>query len=468
MILAGGAVALVTVAYARLVQVNPTTVALSYVVLILIIATRWGVAESMVASIAAAVCFNFFFLPPVGTLTIQDPQNWVAVVAFLLTAVVVSQLSGRSRQRRLEAEAGRRTLERLYELSRTLLLADGQAAIHMRLAQHIAQAFAVSAVALYEAGSDLESTGGAGALPAIEPLLREVVRTGQPMRREDGVTVVPISLGGPPIGSLAVAAPAPDDRVLQSISSLAAIGFERARSIDTAARGEAARQSGELRAAVLDALAHEFKTPLTSMKVAAADLASSAGIPVHDRELAAIIREEVDRLQALVSDAVQMLRIDAGQFIVHRERRPVRALVGPALRAFEAALDGHRVVTHLSEDLVAQVDADLIGLALRQLLDNALKYSPPDSCIEVRAGGGSGTVWIAVRNSGSTIATRDRPKIFDRFYRGANAKRTPGTGMGLAIVREIAAAHGGTLQVSSDEAIGTVFTLSLAADGGSR
>src|SRR5499427_10248329 len=119
------AVAAVTAGYAAFVPVNPTTIALTYVVVILLIATTWGIAESTVASLVAMICFNFFFLPPVGTLTIADPQNWVALVAFLLTATVASQLSVRARRRNIEALARQRDLERLYALSRSLLLSDG-------------------------------------------------------------------------------------------------------------------------------------------------------------------------------------------------------------------------------------------------------------------------------------------------------------------------------------------------------
>src|SRR5439155_18247751 len=122
-----GAIALVTAGYSYVIRVNPTTVALTYVVVILLIAIGWGIAEATIVSLVAVLSFNFFFLPPVGTFTIADPQNWVALLAFLLTAVVTSQLSGRARQRQFEAVARQRDLERLYALSRALLLSEGGA-----------------------------------------------------------------------------------------------------------------------------------------------------------------------------------------------------------------------------------------------------------------------------------------------------------------------------------------------------
>src|SRR5262252_166332 len=141
MVIAVGAVALVTAVYAQVLQVNPTTIALTYLVVILLIATGWGITEATVASIVAMLCFNFFFLPPVGTLTIADPQNWVALFAFLATAIVASQLSGRARRRELDAAARQRDLERLYALSRALLLSERGASTPAEIARHVADAF---------------------------------------------------------------------------------------------------------------------------------------------------------------------------------------------------------------------------------------------------------------------------------------------------------------------------------------
>ena len=167
------------------------------------------------------------------------------------------------------------------------------------------------------------------------------------------------------------------DTVLHSIANLAAIGLERARSQEATARAEAAQQSSELRATVLDALAHEFKTPLTSMKAAASDLLASASTSARDRELVAIIDEDLDRFQALVTDAVQMLRIDAGNFSVHLDRHSLADVVAATVRKFEGRLDGHDLLKQVPEHLTVDADRELLGLALRQLLDNALKYSPP-------------------------------------------------------------------------------------------
>jgi two-component system sensor histidine kinase KdpD len=455
-----GAVGLVTLVYSQAVQVNPTTVALSYVVTILLIATRWGLIEATSASVAAMLSFNFFFLPPYLQLTIADPQNWVAFLAFIITAIVASQVSGRARQRAVDAAARQRDLERLYALSRALLLSEPGSSMPGNIARRLSESFELPAVGLYDQRTDAVSRAGPQEVPALETKLREVARTGVSLRDPAGVTITAIRLGGTPIGSLAVADRELTDTVLQSMTNLAAIGLERARADEATARAEAARESSELRATVLDALAHEFKTPLTSMKAASSDLLARASIGLRDRELVTIIDEDLDRFQGLVSDAVHMLRIDAGDFATRPVRQDVTDLIDAVVSKFKDRLDGHELVRHVPAELTVDADRELLMLALRQLLDNALKYSPPGSRIELRARG-NGAAEISVVNSGSHIPAYEQTRIFDRFYRGAQARHVPGTGMGLSIVGQIARAHGGTLTVESSADAGTVFTLSL-------
>ena len=411
------------------------------------------------------LCFNFFFLPPYLQWTIADPQNWVAFVAFIATAVVASQLSGRAHRRELDAVARQRDLERLYALSRALLLSEhGVSSVPGGIARHIADTFELQAVGLYDQRTDTVSWAGPREMRAIDARLREVARRSATVHDASGVVVIAIQLGGTPIGSVAIPEVGLSDTVLQSIANLAAIGLERERADEATARAEAARESSELRATVLDALAHEFKTPLTSMKAASSDLRTSQSASATDRELVAIIDEDLDRLQTLVSDAVQMLRIDAGDFAVHPGRYALDAIVGAALQSFEQRLDGHQLLRRVPPELNVEADRDLLGLALRQLVDNALKYSPPSSTLEIQATA-NGAVEILVRNSGSAIPSHEQPRVFERFYRGAEARQTPGTGMGLAIVQQIARAHGGTLSVSSAPDQGTTFTLSLPRGG---
>lgn len=457
-----GIVLIVTAVCHLILRVNPTTAALTYVVVVLLAASGWGVVEATAAAVVATLCLNAFFMPPVGTLAIADPHNWVALAAFLATGIVASQLSARARRQTIEALDRQRDLERLYALSRALLLSDGRPTMAAAIARHVADAFECTSVAVFDQRADGVSWLGSAHAPALEQGLREVARHGATLT--DGpMLIVAIRLGGTPIGSLAIPKGDWSDTVVQSIASLAAIGLERARGLEAAARAEAAQESGQLRATILDALAHEFKTPLTSMKAAAADLRANISDD-RNRELAAIIDEGLERLQSLVTDAVSMVRVDAGDFSLRPGLHRVSDLVARALRQFEARLDGHDVVTSVPDGLSVQADRELVGLALRQLLDNAVKYSPPNSVIEIGAARGD-TVDITVRNSGAPIPEHEQGRVFERFYRGAQARRLPGTGMGLAIVRQIADAHHGAVRVRSAPGAGTEVVISLPWEG---
>jgi two-component system sensor histidine kinase KdpD len=448
----------ITVLYTSVLQVNPTTVALTYLVGILLVATTWGIIESTAASIVAVACFNFFFLPPVGTFTIADPQNWVALVAFLATAIVASQLSGRARRREIDAATRQRDLERLYALSRALLLSERGASTPGEIARHIAEVFELEAAGIYDSRADIVAWAGTRERPDLDAKMHDVARRSASLHDPTGVIIIAIHLGGTPIGSVAVSQAGLSDTVLQSIANLVAIGLERSRAIEATTRAEAARESSELRATLLDALAHEFKTPLTAMKAASSDLLASESTTPRRRELATILDEELDRLSSLVTDTVQMLRIDAGDFAVHPGHHELAPIVAAALKRFERYLEGHEVIQHVPAGLTVEADRELLSLALRQLIDNAIKYSPPTSTIEVSAHS-DGVIELAVRNSGAAIPEREQARIFERFYRGGQARHVPGTGMGLAIVQQIARAHGGTLRVESSAQAGTTLTV---------
>jgi two-component system sensor histidine kinase KdpD len=454
--------AAVTVVYAQL-SGNPTTVALTYLLCIVLIATQWGIALATAASIGAILAFNVFFLPPVGTLTIADPQNWVSFFVFLAVAVIVSQLSGRARERQLEALARQQDLERLYALSRSLLLARTEGALVGDIARRVAETFSLTAVALYDRRADRVAWGGIGDRVDVEHVelrLHEVARTAEVIREPSGAVLAPIRLGGAPIASLALVGGQLRDAVLQSIANLAAIALERAASQEAVAAAEAGRQSGELRAALLDAVAHEFKTPLTAGKAAATALLSNVSPSSDDHELLVVINEQLEQLQALVSDAIHMLRIDAGDLVLRPERHRAADLVQQALREMGSRLEGHGLAVDVPDALQIDADASLMRLALRQLVDNAVKYSPPDSSIAVSATA-NGEVRLSVTNSGPPISASDRARIFDRFYRGGHSENIPGSGLGLAIVQRIARAHGGDVGVASDACAGTRFTIVL-------
>jgi two-component system sensor histidine kinase KdpD len=275
-----------------------------------------------------------------------------------------------------------------------------------------------------------------------------------------GISVLPVSLGGGSIGSLAICGSAVSETALHAIANLAAIAVERARAQEVASRAEAARQHEKLKSTLLDALAHEFTTPLTSIKAAASAIVDEDR--TAQKELGSIIEEEADRLTSLVTETIQMARIEAGNLRLHKQRQSVTALIASALDHLKVFLEDREVRVDIPEHLPeVAADPELIGLTVRQLLTNALKYSNPEAPITVQACADQAGVTISVRDCGPGIPEKELARIFDRFYRVADSARVPGIGLGLTIAREIVEAHGGRIWAESKPGQGSQFFLAL-------
>jgi two-component system sensor histidine kinase KdpD len=456
-------VAFVTAFYSKLVSVNNTTVALTLLLAILGISTWWGLLEATIASVAAVLGFNYYFLPPVGTFTVQDPQNWVALVAFLITAVTASQLSVRAKRRAQEAVERQRELEGLYALSQSLLLSGSARTASQDLVSRVVKILGVSTAAFYTKSSD-ETFRWGPENPLISDEQLRVERQETLIGAQNGFAIIPVRLGGQALGNLGLAGALPSEAVLNAVAYLVAIGIERARALEEASRAEASRQSEVLKSALLDALAHDFKTPLTSIKAAVTNLLVQKH-PDEDRELMTIINEETDRLNQLVAETLEMVRIEAGK--LHPEKRPhdIGEIVYSALADLKPLLLERKVEVRLQNDLPqAEVDAEFIQQVLKQLLDNALKYSAPGSPLTITARAGEGRVVVSVADRGSGIDETEQMHVFDKFYRAREHRfRVPGTGMGLAIAKGIIEAHGGRIWVTSEPGQGSVFSFSLPA-----
>ncbi|MFB3921243.1 MAG: ATP-binding protein [Terriglobia bacterium] len=460
----GGVIALiggVTFFASHLIARNVTTVGFTYLIAVLVLAARWGFLESLVASVVSVLCFNYFFFEPVGTFNIAEPENWVALFAFLVTSLVGSQLSARARQRTREALDRQHEMERLYALSRAILLIDANTSPGRQIADQIRDIFGFSAVALYDAKAGEVHYAGSGDPPEMEDRLRQAATGGAGPRDEaSGAVIAPILLGGQTLGSLAIQRGALSGVALQALANLVAIALEKVRGREAANRAEAARQSEELKSALLDSLAHEFKTPLTSIKAAAtALLATPPEGAAEQRELVSIVDEEADHLASLVTEAIEMARIEAGELRLKAGMHSAAELIGKALERMKAATEGRKIIVSMDEDLPAILaDPNVMELALRHLLDNALKYSPPASPVAVRAERCARGVLISVTDEGPGIPERERSRVFEKFYRSPSTRQhVPGTGMGLAIAREIVSAHGGEIGLENLPGKGTRF-----------
>ncbi len=463
--LAGVAIITLTAFYA--IPHNATTVGFAYLLLVLVIASTWGLAEATLASLAATLTFNFFFLPPIGRFTIADPQNWVALFSFLATALIASRLSATAKRQALDAVERQRDIERLYTFSRAILLTDPVEPLAKQLARKLAEVFGLESAVLFDRRTGEIHRAGPSDFDGMEDQLRDAASQGtsyfDPQHKR---VITAVRLGTEPIASFAIQGPFMQDSVLQGISNLIAIGLERARAQDLAHQVEAARRSEQLRTTLIDAMAHEFKTPLTSIRAATTSLLSSPDQPVESRtELLEVADEEAQHLQELIDDAVDMARLESTHIPVRRELTDPHELVEEVVASLHTQIDNRPVQIRAEESLPPlALDRRLLRLALKQLLDNALKYSPPRSPITVRVSNGNQAINFEVTDQGQGIPPQEQGRLFERFYRSPSVKnQIPGFGLGLAIANNIVQAHHGELTVSSRPGE-TTFRMTLPID----
>ncbi len=450
--------------YFLVLSVNTLTVALTFLLAVLTISTRWGLAEGLAASLAGVFCLDFFFIPPIGSISIADPQDWVALSTFVVTAVLVSHLSASAKRRAQESTQRQHEVERLYTLSRNLLLLDVHGPLGQEIANQIAQVFELPGLAFYDRTSDRIIRAGPQDIPVDVGKLRDTALQGtvyhDPATR---TTVIPISLGGQPVGSLGIQGSQVSETALHAIGNLTAITLERAQAQDAATRAEAARQSEELKSTMLDALAHEFKTPLTPIKAAVTSMLSDGSLSPTYQELLGIVNEETDRLNSMLTEAIQTSRIEAGQLQLHRSPQSLRKIMLDQLARLGESLEGRKVSVEIPDSLpCVSVDPEFIGTVIWQLLNNALKYTPPGSPLTIRGSAGETEVMMSIEDCGPGISAQEQRKVFDKFFRGREQReRIPGTGMGLTIAREIVLAHHGRIWMESEPGKGARFSFSV-------
>jgi len=276
---------------------------------------------------------------------------------------------------------------------------------------------------------------------------------------------MPLRLGMRIVGAMGVVGEISYES-LEALGSMVSVAIERAGAIESLTRAEAARESEQLRSALLDAVTHEFRTPLTAIKASVTAMLGSTTLQDPERqELLTVIDEETDRLNRLVGEAAEMARLDAGQVELHLDLHPVGDLIELAREQVKQPLAQREVKIEIAPDLPSvRVDADRIAEALAQLLENASKYSPPDSPITITAASDRDGIAISIADRGAGIDAFELGLIFERFYRGRQQRlRVQGTGMGLAIAKAIVEAHGGTIAVTSQLEHGSVFTITLPA-----
>ncbi len=439
--------------------------ALTLLLAILVASTLWGMTISVPMSIIAMLAFNYYFLPPTGTFTVADPQNWVALAAFLAVAVIGSHLAARARQQAEEASARQRDIEKLYAFSRDLLESSNVMELLNRIPAQIVNTFEVGAAAVFLADKQKVYRSGP-VVPRLDTdTLKSVMAREEPViDTPNSLSFIPVRLGLRAVGSLGISGRALSLQTLEAIATLVAIAMAHARAVEQLGQTEATRQSEQLRTALLDAVTHALRTPLTSIKASVTNLLSNTGlVEGQKKELLTIIDEETDRLNRLVGEAGEMARLDAGEVELDLQPHPVDEAISASLDYCKASLGNRQVNVQVAPGL-QPVRVDLVRAreVLVHLIDNANRYSPPDQPITITAEGSGDTVTISVADRGDGIDGLEQVLIFEKFYRGKNQRYSvEGTGMGLPIAKAIVEAHGGVLSLTSQRGHGSVFSFTL-------
>lgn len=459
---------LITAIYFRQPLVNVTTVGFTFLLAILIAAAVGSYGPSLAMSVVATLLYDYFFIPPVGTWNITDSRDWVALTAFVITSIVGSSLSEMAQRQTRKARRQRHEAEELYDLSQRLLSAGDSLALCNAIPQDIAEVFGARAASLLLAEGQLVfySLGGShefdtGRLKAT--LGDKEVR----VDAAEGITYVPLRFGVVAIGTVGIADTSLSHETLDALGSLITIAIERARAIERVGKFEAMRESERLKSALLDAITHEFRTPLTAMKISVTGMLSDLNFDRTEcHELLTMIDEGCDRIDQLVGEVSQMSRIESGDVRLDLARHSVGELIDMALTECADSLASREIVRSVAnEDVPIRIDLVWASKILEHLLANANLYSTPGLPISVRTETTKGRIVFHVADGGPGIDPAEIERIFEKFYRGEDHRcRVQGTGMGLPIAKAIAEAHGGTMAVSSKPGEGAIFSFTLPID----
>ena len=446
-------------------QVHLTTMAFLYLLVVVAVATLCGFWPATLTSLAAMACLDYYFTPPIFTFNIDDPQDWVALGTFVVTALIISRLSARERRSAGDAAVQKLEMEKLYELSRNSLLLDMRQEPSPQLVILIQRIFGTQAIAIFDMALGRQDRAGEWNV-GEEDIAKECFLRGAAKDDSQSHTAERVLLAGStPVGALVVRGSL-SSLLIDALATLAAIAIDRHQWIEKEERAENASKGEQLRAAVMDALAHELKTPLTAVQTASSGLLALGELTDSQRDLVTLIDGEAVRLNKLCTRLLQAAKLEAKKVGLNTESVNVQNLVLDVLAAHPDKSERPRVQVVMEDPgLAVNVDRALLEMILAQYIDNARKYSTPNTPIEIATRKNRSEVLISVHNFGSRIRIEDRERIFDRFYRSPDLKDSvPGTGIGLSVVRKAAEAHHGHVWAISDEKEGTTFFLSLPAD----
>jgi two-component system sensor histidine kinase KdpD len=441
----------------------PPVSVLLYLLIVVPIALLCGFWQAVVVSLAAVAVHTWLTVRQPQFATAASPANTVTVLVFVLVALTVSRLSARVTGHAREAESWGGQMHDLYEFTRRTLQMNLHVEPGQQLVELVHEIFDLEAVAIFDA--DLHEVYQAGYW-SVDP--QEMSQNVYYFETSDDDAVIGmgrrvVRLGNVPIGSLVVRGET-SPLTNNAIASLIAITFDRYRAFANESRIETERRTEQLRATVLDSLAHAYKTPLTAIRAAGTGLAEMGKLSAGQSELVSLINEQTSALSELTTRLLTTARLDAGEVAIHAEQVNVSPMIEEVLTSLKDRTASMKVAVQVDESLALCCDRQLMIMLLTQYIDNACKYSIFGTTITIRVAEANAEAIFSVHSFGPVIPIADRERIFDRYYRSTNySNRAPGTGIGLSVAKRVAQIHGGYVWVSSDEHEGTTFFAAIPA-----
>jgi two-component system sensor histidine kinase KdpD len=436
---------------------------LLYLLIVVPTALLCGFWQAVVVSLAAVAVHTWLTVRQPQFATAASPANTVTVLVFVLVALTVSRLSARVTGHAREAESWGGQMHDLYEFTRRTLQMNLHVEPGQQLVELVHEIFDLEAVAIFDA--DLHEVYQAGYW-SVDP--QELAQNVYYFETSDDDAVIGmgrrvVRLGNVPIGSLVVRGET-SPLTNNAIASLIAITFDRYRAFANESRIETERRTEQLRATVLDSLAHAYKTPLTAIRAAGTGLVEMGRLSAGQSELVSLINEQTSALSELTTRLLTTARLDAGEVAIHAEQVNVSPMIEEVLTSLKDRTASMKVAMQVDESLALCCDRQLMIMLLTQYIDNACKYSIFGTTITIRAVVANAEAIFSVHSYGPVIPISDRERIFDRYYRSTNySNRAPGTGIGLSVAKRVAQIHGGYVWVSSDEHEGTTFFAAIPA-----
>jgi two-component system sensor histidine kinase KdpD len=458
------AVVLLTLVLFRL-HLSLVSASFCYLVVLVLQSLSGELISSAIVAIMAVGCLDYFFVEPLFSFQVESPLDTLGLVSFLLTGLVITRLVTKVRIKTETSRLQHENLKRLYDVAQQMLALEPDSTDGSNFLEPFRQVFGLKAVCLFDAArSELYLAGQANA--DLEKKTGEAFIHGQGRDdRPEGITTQVIRVGGRTTGAIGFEGLKDQELTAGPLAALAAAHLERTHSLAHASRSAAAVQVESYRSAILDALAHEFKTPLSTIMAAAGALREVRSLGPDHREMAETVESEAARLGRLTSRLIRTARLEREEVRPWMELIDVSSVVGDMVDQYnKQSANGRIAVLRECDSTEVLADPELLRLAVSQLLDNACKYSTPGSAVTLSIARQDDSIAVRVLSSGNPIPPGEKSKIFDRFYRGIDGRSTsPGSGLGLFVARKIAVALGGNLDLDGEFGAtkGAAFCLTL-------